>query len=148
MKLDELLDMWEKDSVLDDLNLDEETKKCPLLHSKYIRIFGMAKMKLKKYEQDYEYLKKDKWLYYNGKMTKEQIEEKNWPYDPFKGCSKPLKTDLDRYYNTDDDLVKVKAKIDYIKIFLEVLEDILGQIRFRGNSIKNAIEFKKFVNGN
>lgn len=94
-----------------------------------------------------ESTKKDKWLYYNGKMTKEEMDKRNWKYDPFDGMSKPLKGDMEMYYSTDEDIVRIKAQIDYQKTIIETLEEIMGAIRWRGQHIKNVLEFKKFTSG-
>ena len=92
-------------------------------------------------------LKKDKWRYYNGKMTQEEMDKNNWKYDPFDGGTKPLKSDMDMYYTTDEDMVKLKAQIDYQKTIIETLEEIMGNIRWRHTHVKNILDFKKFTSG-
>lgn len=147
MDLNDILSMWKEDVVIDDVCLDEETSKSSKLHAKYLELFSMAKLMLKKKEMEYETLRKDKWLYYNGKMTKEEMDKRNWKYDPFDGMSKPLKGDMEMYYSTDEDIVRIKAQIDYQKTIIETLEEIMGAIRWRGQHIKNVLEFKKFTSG-
>ena len=39
MTLDDILQMWKKYAVIDDILLDEETKKSANLHAKYLEIF-------------------------------------------------------------------------------------------------------------
>ena len=68
INLEQILEMWKKDAVIDDVCLDEETLKSSKLHAKYLELFSMAKLQLKKKEMEQESMKKDKWLYYNGKM--------------------------------------------------------------------------------
>ena len=92
-------------------------------------------------------MKKDKWLYYNGKMSQQNMDKRNWKYDPFDGMSKPLKSDMDMFYSTDEDLVRIKARVDYQKAIIETLEEIMGNIRWRGTAIKNILDFKKFTSG-
>jgi hypothetical protein len=147
INLNEILEMWKTDSVIDDICLDEETMKTSKMHAKYLELFSMAKLMLKKREMEMESTKKDKWLYYNGKMTKEEMDKRNWKYDPFDGMSKPLKGDMEMYYSTDEDIVRIKAQIDYQKTIIETLEEIMGAIRWRGQHIKNVLEFKKFTSG-
>jgi hypothetical protein len=145
--LNDILTMWKKDSVIDEICLDEETLKSSKLHAKYLELFSMAKLVLKKREMELQSMKKDKWLYYNGKMTKEDMDSRKWEYDPFDGMTKPMKSDMDMYYSTDDDLVKITAKIDYQKTIIETLEEIMGNIRWRHNAVKNILDFKKFTSG-
>ena len=147
MTLDDILQMWKKDAVIDDILLDEETKKSANLHAKYLEIFSLHKLELKKKEIQMDALKKDKWRYYNGKMTQEEMDKNNWKYDPFDGGTKPLKSDMDMYYTTDEDMVKLKAQIDYQKTIIETLEEIMGNIRWRHTHVKNILDFKKFTSG-
>ena len=147
MNLNDILMMWKKDAVIDDVCLDDETLKSSKLHAKYLELFSMAKLMLKKKEMEYVSMKKDKWLYYNGKMTKDDMDKNKWKYDPFDGMSKPMKSDMDMYYSTDKDLVKIKAQIDYQKTIVETLEEIMGNIRWRHTHVKNILEFKKFTSG-
>ena len=147
MDLNNILIMWKKDAVIDDICLDEETIKSSKLHAKYLELFSMAKLMLKKKEMEHGSTKKDKWLYYTGKMTKDDMDGRGWKYDPFDGMSKPMKSDMDMYYSTDEDLVKIKAQVDYQKTIIETLEEIMSNIRWRHTHIKNILDFKKFTSG-
>jgi hypothetical protein len=147
MILDEILKMWGEDVKIDDLNLDEETTKSAKLHSKYLELFSLAKLQLKRNEMELNTVRRDKWLYYNGKMTKEEIDKRSWKYDPFDGMSKPLKSDMEMFYKTDEDIVRVTGKIEYQKTMVETLEEIMNNLRWRHNHIKNILEFKKFTSG-
>ena len=99
MKLDlqSILEMWKNDCKISEFNLDEESRKTPSLHAKYLELHSLTKLKLKRIELDQKTLLKDKWLYYNGKMSPEEIESKGWEFDPFSGL-KVLKGDMDHYY--------------------------------------------------
>jgi len=147
MNLDKILEMWKEDVVIDDVCLDEETIKSSKLHAKYLELFSMAKLQLKRKEIEHESIKKDKWLYYNGKMTQQDMDKRNWKYDPFDGMTKPLKSDMDMYYSTDEDLTRIKAQIDYQKAIIETLKKLLGNIRWRHTHVKNILDFKKFTSG-
>lgn len=147
MILDEILKMWSEDVKIDDLNLDEETTKSAKLHSKYLELFTLAKLQLKRNETEMNKLRKNKWLYFSGKMTKEEMDKLGWQYDPFNGMTKPLKSDMDMYYNSDEDIIRVAGKIDYQKMMVEVLEEIMNNLRWRHTNIKNILEFKKFTSG-
>lgn len=147
INLEQILEMWKKDTVIDDVCLDDETIKSSKLHAKYLELFSMAKLMLKKKEMEQESMKKDKWLYYNGKMSQEDMDNRKWKYDPFDGMTKPLKSDMDMYYSTDEDMVRIKAQIDYQKTIIDTLEEIMGNIRWRHTHIKNILDFKKFTSG-
>lgn len=146
MKIDDVIEMWKVDSEIDDLNLDEETKKSANLHSKYLEMLSIARLNLKRREMEFNTLLKDKWLHYNGKMSKEDIDARGWPYDPLDGL-KVLKGDMNKFYDADPDIQKAQGQIDYNKELISVLEEIISNIRWRHQNIKNAIEWKKFVAG-
>lgn len=146
MQLDELIEMWKKDSKIDEFNLDDSSRQSAMLHSKYLEILSFTKLKKKKAEMEFQVLLRNKWLWYNGKLSKKQIDEFGWEYDPLNGL-KILKGDMDRFYNSDPDIQREQAKIDYYKLMIETLEEIMGNIRFRSNNIKNIIEWKKFTSG-
>jgi hypothetical protein len=147
MLLDEILNEWEEDSAIDDKNLDGTTVKCAMLHAKYLKLFSVAKLRLKKKDADLSEMRKDKWLYFSGKMTKEEMDARGWKYDPFDGMIKPLKSDIDMYCENDPEIRKLKAQIDYTKTIIEALDEILSTIRWRHQAIRNIIDFKKFVAG-
>jgi hypothetical protein len=147
MTLDDILAMWSADSKIDEMNLDETSIKGASLHAKYLELYSHSKLRLRKREHEFAILKKDKWMYYNGKMSKPEMDAKGWPYDPFNGLVKPLKSDMDIYYDTDADVVKLKMVVEYQQTIVETLKDILDNLRWRHTTIKNIITWKQFVNG-
>ena len=145
MQLEDILKLWETDSVIDDVNLDETSIKGARLHSKYLELYSIAKLNLKKKELNMAHLRKDKWLYYNGKMSKEEMDARGWPYDPFSGMAKPLKSDMELFYSTDTDTMKLQGQIEYQCTIVEALKDIMYNIKWRHATIKNIITWKHFV---
>ena len=147
MNIEQVLEMWKKDSIIDDLKLDDTTVKMARIHSKYLELVTIAKMSKKKKDLEYKTLLKDKWLYYNGKLSKEQIDMFQWEYDPFGGLNKPLKGDMNYYYDADTDIQKMQARIEYDKILIETLEEIISTIRWRHQNIGNIIKWRAFEAG-
>jgi hypothetical protein len=147
MTLDDILEMWKRDSEIEETALDSASIKSATLHSKYLELYSNTKLRIRKKEYELDILKKDKWLYYNGKMTKEEMDARGWPYDPFNGCVKPLKSEMEIYYDSDADISKLKLVIDYQKTLLETCKEILDTLRWRHTVIKNIIDFRKFNAG-
>ena len=75
------------------------------------------------------------------------MDAKGWPYDPFNGLTKPLKSDMDIYYDTDSDVVKLKMVVEYQQNIVETLKEILDTLRWRHTVIKNILDFKRFTAG-
>ena len=144
--LQEILEMWKKDSVIDEMNLDEASRNSAKLHGKYLELLSVNRMKLKKAELDFKVLLKDKWLHYNGKMSREEIDAKGWDYDPLGGLT-VLKGDMDYYYDSDPIIQEHQAKIQYIQELCDTLKEILDNIKWRHQTIKNMIEWRKFTSG-
>jgi len=146
MTLKEIQKMWKDDSGIDDIELDASSLQVPRLHAKYTEILSNKKLELIRHERMMKELNKDKWLWYTGKMSKEDIEHNNWDYDPFGGLT-VLKSDYDKFTGADKDIQDLNDKIEYLKITVDYLQDVVSQITWRHQTIKNIIEWRKFMAG-
>lgn len=144
--LESILEMWKKDSEIDDIRLDEASKKGASLHSKYLELLSINKLQLKRKEAEFNILLKNKWLWYNGKLSKAEIDALGWEYDALNGL-KILKGEMEYYYNSDPHIQEHKAKIDYIKTTIDTLEEIINTLRWRHSTIKNMIDWRRFESG-
>tara|TARA_Y100000816_G_scaffold246306_1_gene194613 strand:- start:1207 stop:1650 length:444 start_codon:yes stop_codon:yes gene_type:complete len=145
LQLNDILEQWKTDSLIE-MPLDESSKQTPKLHSKYLELLSLAKFQLKKAEMEQKTLLKDKWLYYNGKLSEEEINEKGWSPDPFNGL-KILKGEMDYYYDADPEIQKSEEKIEYYKNTVSVLTEIVDTIKWRHQTIGNMIKWKVFESG-
>lgn len=134
MTLEELQKIAEKDMKLDNDNLDIESLKIPELQHKYLKFYYNINLLSKKAEIDYKILYREKWEYYSGKST-----------EPAR--LKLLKQDLPIYLESDEELLNLKGKLDYYKIMVNYLKDVLESLNNRGFQINNAIRWKQFTEG-
>ena len=74
MDLQHIQEMWERDSKIDDVMLDNASLAIPQLHSKYINLFNEYSLLSKKAKQQYKVIQHKKWLYYSGKEVPEDAE--------------------------------------------------------------------------
>ena len=139
-------DMWKQDCMIDEMKLDESSRQAPILHAKYLELLSTVKLQLKRAEFSQKTLLKKKWLYYNGKMDQDEIAEMDWDPDPFNGL-KILKGEMDYYYDSDPEIQKSEEKIQYYKTIIDTLTEIINNINWRLQTIKNIIEWKKFQSG-
>lgn len=146
MNLDDVLSEWTIDSEINEMALDDASRDSAKLHSKYLSKYMTAKLHLKTKEQSLQTLLKKKWLYYNGKMTADQISDEGWEFDPFHGM-KVLKGDMDYYYNADEDIQKTIMQIEYRKALVDTLKEIMNNIQWRHQNIGNMIKWRQFVSG-
>ena len=144
MKLSEIQDMWTKDATVNELDLGKSSIQIAELHAKYLNILSNTKLQLRKCEGDYLRLRRTKFKYYRGEMTREELEELGW--NQFQGL-KPLKNEVEDIVNCDEDIIRCVDKVEYMKAMLYQLEQIIRSLNGRGWEIKNAIEWTKFTNG-
>jgi len=143
MDIEALEEMWKKDAEIDETNLSAEAGNIPKLHSKYYKIYFRSAMKTHKLKSELKVLEKEKNEYYSGSMAQEDLIERGWKPNPLK----ILRGDMDKYIQSDTDIVEACLKIDYHASMAKFLEDILKQIHNRNFIIKNMIDFLKFRNG-
>ena len=143
MELREIRKLVEEDMPIDDTELDVASMAIPQLHNKYLNIYLDEKLVLQKVTSDFNILKRIKWEYYTGKLDKEQLEEYGW----VQFSLKILKQDIDIYMESDEGLQKLANRKAYQKEKVSYLDAILKSINNRQWNIRNAIEWKKFING-
>lgn len=146
MDLDMILKEWEEDCQINQMDITGASIDAVRLHSKYLRRLARAKLKLRSLKSRQAELLKNKWLWYNGKMTKEQMDSLGWDYDPMKGL-KVLKGDMDRFYEADPDISASEDEIKYVTTCVETLTEIVDTLKWRHQHIKNIITWKKFEHG-
>lgn len=143
LKLSDLKLMIEQDMKIDSTSLDKESLNIPQLHNKYLCMMMDEKLILKKYESDIAILKKNKWLYYSGKMSEEQLERLGW--EAFDLAI--LRQDIDRFLDSDQDVISLSNKVDLQKEKINYLENIIKSISNRIWNIRAAIDWHKFTQG-
>ena len=140
MKIQEIQELIEKDSVIDYSALDRESISIPYLHSKWFIMFSEELRTFHSIESKMKEMRKEKFLYYTGRASDEVYQET--PLD-----HRVIKGDLDIFMEADHDMVKLSEHLNIQKIKIRMIEEFLKQISQRSFNIKNAIEFIKFKNG-
>ena len=144
MNIEDIQAMWEADSIIDDNHLGEASTETAKVHSKYIKLMVGVKLKLTKARADYNILRKNKFRYYRGELSREELQILGW--EPYQ-LIKPLKNEMDEFLQGDQDLIALNTKIEYLETMGYLIEGILGQIKARDWQLKNGIEWKKFLAG-
>jgi hypothetical protein len=140
MDLQTINEMWERDSKIDKVMLDEASIKIPQLHQKYLTLLSEFTLLHKRKSQDLKALQHQKYLYYAGKAPPEEYEEKPFPH-------KVLKSDVYSWVSVDEDIYKVEMKLEYYTVVLRTLEEILKQVHQMSFNIKNMIAWRQFAGG-
>ena len=140
MDLEKLQEMADKDLAINETELDLESLKTPQIHNKYMKHYTKFKLMLTRAETELAQMKRFKWEYYTGKADAQVYAEK--PFD-----LKILRTDIDKYIDSDEDLIKLKQKVQYLQAVIDYLDRTIKQISNRTFTIKNAIDWRKFTSG-
>ena len=140
MDLSELQDQVDRDLKIDDTELDMESIRTPQLHNKYLKLYTKYSLQLKKAQDDYKSQNRWKWEYYTGKADSDVYQEH--PFD-----LKILKADVSLYLDSDKDIQELGQKEAYLQVIVTYLEKVLREINNRNWTIRNTIEWKKFIHG-
>lgn len=144
MTIDEIQEMWASDCEIDDNYLGENATATPKLHSKYLKLLLNTKLKHTKLASDHNILRKQKFRYYRGELSRDELADLGW--DQWQGV-KPLKNEMDEFLQGDTDLNKIRVRIEYLEAMIYQLESIMSQIKARDWQIKTAVEWKRFLAG-
>lgn len=143
MTLDELKKMVAEDMVIDDTELDLESLKIPQLHNKYLNLYTDEKLKLGRIQSEVKALVRIKWEYYTGKLDEDELKELGW--EPFQ--YKILKSDIDKYLESDSDLIEKNHRMIFQEEKVKYLDAVVKSFNGRQWNIRNAIDWRKFVSG-
>jgi hypothetical protein len=144
MDINEIQDMWATDCEIDDNYLGEHSTTTPKLHAKYLRLLMNVKLKHTKLQSDHNILRKNKFRYYRGEMSRDELQNLGW--EQWQGV-KPLKNEMDEFLHGDTELNTIKVRIEYLEAMIYCLESIMTQLKARDWQIKTAVEWKKFLAG-
>lgn len=143
MNIETIRNMVLEDFKINDSELDTESLRIPQLHNKYLNFFHDEKINLSTLRHRYRILKKEKWEYYTGKMDTDTLTEKGWePFD-----LKILKQDVGLYIDSDHEIIYLESKLVQQEEKVNYLESIVKQINNLQWHIRDAIAWRKFVNG-
>ena len=119
MKLDEIQLMWERDAQIDRTELGEESLRIPQLHSKYFKIFSQERLLLRKMEGDYKTLFKNRYEWFNGSISEEDLKQYQWEPNPLK----ILRTDIPMHMEADQELQAQSLKVEMETIQVDLTDE-------------------------
>ena len=140
--IEQILNNWTTDSDIDQTEPGKELLKIPKLHNKYLTILTKHKMATKKANFDYLRMRKVKWEYYTGKLSREELEQYGW--EPFQFT---LKSDITTYLESDTDLIKLLEKKIYHEESVSVVEAIMSELKQRTWQLRDFITWERFIGG-
>lgn len=143
--LDELIDNWENDSIINKTDIEGDLLKIPNLHAKYASQFVLHTREVRKARVTYNELLRIKTHYYSGNMNnKADLSKHNW--EPFQYTIKG-KNDIDSYLNADPELNKMKLKVGEHDDCISFCEMVVKEIGARTYQIRSYLDFEKYKQG-
>lgn len=143
MDMMKIREMVELDMPINNEKLDTESLHIPQLHSKYLNMHQDEKFQYYSLNMEYKKLKKLKWEYYTGKLDEETLKALKWPQFDLK----ILRNDIPMYLESDNDLMSLEKRVLLQEEKVDYLSSILKGLNNRQFHIRDAITWRKFING-
>lgn len=144
IKLDQILEYWKTDSIIDDSKPHQELISTPLLHAKYVEILSQHRLASQKAKFDYAKMKKIRKEYYLGNLDKETLDYYGWDQFDLKIGTKG---NIDTYLEADDFLIKLLEKKAYYDECILICESILKELHSRTFQLKEYCAHQRFLAG-
>lgn len=141
-KLEELLEMWKVDSVIDKTEPGQALLNIPKLHSKYLNILSHYRLLAKEAEFKIAKMKRLKWEYYTGKLDQATLIKYGWEQFPF-----TLKSEVSTYLDSDEDIFKLVAQKKMYEEIIEVCNSIMKELSARTFQLRDFIQWERFIQG-
>lgn len=141
-KLEELLEMWRVDSVIDKTEPGQALLNIPKLHSKYLNILSHYRLLAKEAEFKIAKMKRLKWEYYTGKLDQDTLKKYGWEQFPF-----TLKAEVSTYLESDEDIFKLVAQKKMCEEVIEVCNSIMKELSARTFQLRDFIQWERFIQG-
>lgn len=140
--IEQIIEQWERDSNIDSTEPGKELLRIPMLHNKYNKYLSLHNLAAKRTSIKLAEIRKLKWLYYNGKLTSEELKKHGWDQFPF-----TLKSDLNIYLDGDVDMTQLVAKKLYHEECSSFCVNVMKELNNRTWQIRSYIEYVKFQAG-
>ena len=141
---DDITQEWADDSIIDETDVGPQLLNNAKLHSKYVKYMVENSVLSKKKLIEYNKLRSIKWDYYNGTMSKEELEERGWkPYL----YSVKLKDGIERCLDKDDDINKLLMSKALNDESVNACTVILKELNNRTWALRAWIDYQKYLLG-
>lgn len=143
MTLDEVLNEWDKDAVIDRTELGNAALDGSRLHAKWLRIRSHEKLRLAKLLEEGKQLKRDKHEFYTQGPTKE-TQERGWELPAMGRVTNTL---APMYMDADKQTVEHNLRVAYQREIVDAVELIFVALKGRGFDIGRKLDELKLRMG-
>ena len=140
--IDDVIEMWERDSKVDDTEPGKEILRIPILHSRYTKILTEQSLMARKCLFDFHRMKKIKVEYYSGRLDDTDLKKYGW--EPFRFL---LKSDMNTYLESDEDLQIILMKKARHDAIVEYCTAVVKELGARTYQLRAYMDWEKFIQG-
>jgi len=145
ISLEDLMELWSKDSKINKDELGAESLRTPELHSKYMNYMTFHRMIVKAINSEYVVMRKLKTEYYLGQHNTDKPFLDEYKLEPIRAMI--LKDSIPTYLESDPHLIPLLLKKTVHEEIVEYCKSVILNLKDRTWSIRNAIEWEKFTMG-
>ena len=142
ISLEKLIDEWAADSVINQIEPGQEIINTPKLHSKYVTQITAHSVSLEMKKLEYIRKEKLKIEYYSGRLSEAQLKELGWK--PFQFI---LKTDIQKYIDSDEDLIELRKNMISNKEAITLCNSIVKELNSRTFQLRAFMDWERFIRG-
>lgn len=141
--LENLMKEWSDDTGIDPTSMEKETLKISYLHGKYLNIRAHHNILLRKMEADYKLLKGLREDYYQGHLSKDELDERGWEPNQHILSNPQIARKLD----TDPELNKMLLKRIAHEEIVSYCDMVLKSLNNRTWDLGNFIKYQQMTQG-
>lgn len=143
VNIEHLMTEWSQDSIVDSTAMEKELLKISHLHSKYLNIMSYHRHLVRKMEADYKMMKGLREDYYQGHLTKEELDERGW--EPMQHVL--TNPQIARKLETDGELNKLLLKKIAHEEIVSYCESVLKSLNNRTWDLGNYTKYLQLTSG-
>ena len=143
VNIEHLMTEWSQDSGIDSTAMEKELLKISHLHSKYLNIMSYHRHLVRKMEADYKMMKGLREDYYQGHLTKEELDERGW--EPMQHVL--TNPQIARKLETDSELNKLLLKKIAHEEIVSYCESVLKSLNNRTWDLGNYTKYLQLTSG-
>lgn len=143
VNIEDLMKEWSADVAIDSSSMEKELLKISHLHGKYLNIMSYHRHLVRKMEADYKMMRGLREEYYCGHLTKEECDDKGWPYmqNLYKN------TQIPRRLDADEELNKLLLKRIAHEEIVSYCESVLKSLNNRTWDLGNYVKYLQYTKG-
>lgn len=144
MRINDILDEWDKDATTDTTQIANASLGIPKLHRKYLKMLVEEKMLQKDKQIKHDALLTNKRHWVLGELSQDQLEALGWK--PWL-LATPLRSQVDEVLKGDEELNRSSLVLEMIATKVYALDNILKMIHNRSFQLNVAVNYLKFQAG-